>query len=58
MSLHQTSRETNGEAVVFETFVEPHGFVAAAHVHPKQVERSPDAADEPTRARTEDAGLA
>jgi hypothetical protein len=22
---HQTSRETNGEAVVFETFVEPHG---------------------------------
>jgi quercetin dioxygenase-like cupin family protein len=36
---HQTSRETNGEAVVFETFVQPHGFVAAAHVHPKQEER-------------------
>jgi quercetin dioxygenase-like cupin family protein len=36
---HQTSRETNGEAVVFETFVEPDGFVAAAHVHPKQEER-------------------
>jgi mannose-6-phosphate isomerase-like protein (cupin superfamily) len=36
---HQTSRETNGEAVVFETFVKPDGFVAAAHVHPKQVER-------------------
>jgi mannose-6-phosphate isomerase-like protein (cupin superfamily) len=36
---HQTSQETNGKAVVFETFVEPHGFVAAAHLHPKQVER-------------------
>ena len=36
---HQTSRETNGEAVVFETFVQPNGFVAAAHVHPKQDER-------------------
>jgi quercetin dioxygenase-like cupin family protein len=36
---HQTSRETNGEAVVFETFVKPHGFVAAAHIHPKQEER-------------------
>jgi mannose-6-phosphate isomerase-like protein (cupin superfamily) len=36
---HQTSRETNGEAVVFETFVRPNGFVAAAHVHPKQEER-------------------
>lgn len=34
-----TSRETNGEAVVFETFVQPDGFVAAAHVHPNQVER-------------------
>jgi mannose-6-phosphate isomerase-like protein (cupin superfamily) len=34
-----TSRETNGEAVVFETFVRPDGFVAAAHVHPKQEER-------------------
>ena len=27
----QTSRETNGEAVVIETFVQPNGFVAAAH---------------------------
>ena len=36
---HETSRETNGEAVVFETFVQPDGFVAAAHVHPKQEER-------------------
>jgi mannose-6-phosphate isomerase-like protein (cupin superfamily) len=35
----QTSRETNGEAVVVETFVQPHGFVAAAHVHPDQEER-------------------
>jgi len=35
----ETSRETNGQAVVFETFVQPHGFVAAAHVHPKQEER-------------------
>ena len=30
----QTSADTGGEAVVIETFVEPHGFVAAAHVHP------------------------
>jgi mannose-6-phosphate isomerase-like protein (cupin superfamily) len=36
---HKSSRETNGEAVVFETFVQPDGFVAAAHVHPKQEER-------------------
>jgi mannose-6-phosphate isomerase-like protein (cupin superfamily) len=35
----QTSRETNGEAVVIETYVQPHGFVAAAHVHPSQEER-------------------
>jgi len=35
----KTSRETNGEAVVIETFVEPNGFVAAAHVHPYQEER-------------------
>jgi quercetin dioxygenase-like cupin family protein len=35
----QTSRETNGEAVVIETFVQPDGFVAAAHVHPGQEER-------------------
>src|SRR5918996_224573 len=36
---HETSRETQGEGVLFETFVQPHGFVAAAHVHPKQEER-------------------
>jgi quercetin dioxygenase-like cupin family protein len=36
---HETSRETGGVAVVFETFVQPDGFVAAAHVHPKQEER-------------------
>jgi quercetin dioxygenase-like cupin family protein len=35
----QTSQETNGEAVVIETFVQPNGFVAAAHVHPGQEER-------------------
>src|SRR4029450_3240540 len=35
----KTSRETNGEAVVLETFVKPSGFVAAAHVHPFQEER-------------------
>ena len=35
----QTSRETGGEAVVIETFVQPGGFVAAAHVHPHQEER-------------------
>jgi mannose-6-phosphate isomerase-like protein (cupin superfamily) len=34
-----TSRETNGEAVVVETLVQPGGFVAAAHVHPGQEER-------------------
>jgi len=33
-----TSVDTNGEAVVVETFVEPNGAVAAAHVHPKQEE--------------------
>ncbi|HXY86678.1 MAG TPA: cupin domain-containing protein [Gaiellaceae bacterium] len=35
----KTSRETNGEAVVIETFVKPNGAVAAAHVHPSQEER-------------------
>jgi quercetin dioxygenase-like cupin family protein len=35
----KTSRETNGEAVVIETWVQPSGFVAAAHVHPSQEER-------------------
>jgi quercetin dioxygenase-like cupin family protein len=34
-----TSADTDGEAVVFETFVQPDGFVAAGHVHPKQEEQ-------------------
>jgi quercetin dioxygenase-like cupin family protein len=33
------SGDTNGERVVVETFVEPNGAVAAAHVHPAQEER-------------------
>lgn len=36
---HETSAETKGERVVFETFVQRGGFVAAAHVHPFQTER-------------------
>jgi quercetin dioxygenase-like cupin family protein len=36
---HRTSEETNGESVLVETIVRPHGFVAAAHVHPYQTER-------------------
>ncbi len=36
---HKTSRETNGELVVIECFVQPGGAVAAAHVHPYQSER-------------------
>jgi mannose-6-phosphate isomerase-like protein (cupin superfamily) len=35
----KTSRETGGQAVVVETFVQPNGFVASAHVHPSQEER-------------------
>jgi quercetin dioxygenase-like cupin family protein len=35
----KTSRETGGQTVVIETFVQPNGFVAAAHVHPSQEER-------------------
>jgi quercetin dioxygenase-like cupin family protein len=34
-----TSQDTDGEAVVIETVVQPKGFVAAAHVHPFQSER-------------------
>jgi quercetin dioxygenase-like cupin family protein len=37
--LHRTSAETGGESVLVETIVRPHGFVAAAHVHPHQTER-------------------
>jgi quercetin dioxygenase-like cupin family protein len=36
---HRTSKETNGESVLVETIVRPHGFVATAHVHPFQTER-------------------
>jgi quercetin dioxygenase-like cupin family protein len=35
----QTSRETNGEAVVIECTIQPNGFVAATHLHPGQSER-------------------
>ena len=35
----KTSRETGGQAVVIETYVQPNGFVAAAHAHPDQEER-------------------
>ncbi|HEY7397740.1 MAG TPA: cupin domain-containing protein [Gaiellaceae bacterium] len=35
----KTSQDTGGEAVVIETYVQPNGFVAAAHVHPSQEER-------------------
>jgi quercetin dioxygenase-like cupin family protein len=34
-----TSTDTGGEAVVIEAVVQPHGFVAAGHVHPFQSER-------------------
>jgi quercetin dioxygenase-like cupin family protein len=33
-----TSADSNGERVVVETFVEPNGAVAAAHLHPAQEE--------------------
>lgn len=39
ITFHQTSGDTNGEAVVIECVVQPDGFVAAAHVHPSQTER-------------------
>ena len=35
----KTSADTSGEFVLFECFVKPSGFVAAAHVHPFQEER-------------------
>jgi quercetin dioxygenase-like cupin family protein len=34
-----TSADTDGDMVVIETVVQPGGFVAAAHIHPKQEER-------------------
>ena len=39
ITFRRTSSDTRGEAVVIECTVEPHGFVAAAHVHPSQSER-------------------
>jgi quercetin dioxygenase-like cupin family protein len=33
-----TSADSNGECVVVETFVQPDGAVAAAHIHPEQEE--------------------
>src|SRR5580765_8417920 len=36
---HETAKDTDGEYVLVETIVEPGGFVAAAHLHPKQSER-------------------
>jgi quercetin dioxygenase-like cupin family protein len=39
ITFHQTSADTNGEAVVIECSVKPDGPVAAAHVHPSQTER-------------------
>jgi mannose-6-phosphate isomerase-like protein (cupin superfamily) len=35
----QTTRETGGEAVVVETYLQPNAFVASAHVHAAQEER-------------------
>ena len=35
----ETSQETQGEYVLVECTVQPNGFVASAHVHPKQTER-------------------
>jgi quercetin dioxygenase-like cupin family protein len=35
----KTARDTGGAAVVVEVTVQPNGFVAAAHVHPFQVEQ-------------------
>ena len=34
-----TAAETNGEMTAFDTYVQPDGFVAAAHYHPLQTER-------------------
>jgi quercetin dioxygenase-like cupin family protein len=39
MTFLKTSRQTGGEYVLVEVAVEPNGFVAAAHMHPKQTER-------------------
>jgi quercetin dioxygenase-like cupin family protein len=34
----RTAADTKGEAVVIDVYVDPHGFVAARHVHPNQLE--------------------
>jgi quercetin dioxygenase-like cupin family protein len=39
ITFRRTSAETKGEMVLIECTVKPHGFVAAAHVHPSQTER-------------------
>ena len=38
MRFRKTAQETNGELLQIELRVRPHGFVAAAHVHPRQEE--------------------
>jgi quercetin dioxygenase-like cupin family protein len=37
--LLETAAETNGERLLLEFHVRPHGFVSAEHVHPQQDER-------------------
>jgi quercetin dioxygenase-like cupin family protein len=39
ITFHQTSADTDGEAVVIETVVQANGAVCASHVHPSQRER-------------------
>ena len=39
MTFLKTSRQTGGEYVLVEVTVEPNGFVASPHLHPKQAER-------------------
>src|SRR5256885_14377948 len=39
ITFHQTSADTNGEAVVIETVVQAGGAVCASHVHPSQTGR-------------------
>jgi quercetin dioxygenase-like cupin family protein len=39
MIFRRTSTDTGGDAVLVETIVRPGGFVAAAHLHPRQTER-------------------
>jgi quercetin dioxygenase-like cupin family protein len=39
MIFRRTARDTGGDAVLVETIVRPGGFVAAAHLHPRQTER-------------------